>query len=69
MRLRNRTTREVFDAHWEIPSSTEGEPILIADIDGGPRPIPKALADEYILFIATLKEMRIGVDHGYTFHP
>ena len=69
MRLQNRTTREVVDAHWEMPSNPlMGHPVLIIEDGNGGKPVPKALADEYILSVATLQEMRIAVDHGFSFH-
>ena len=69
MRLQHRRTREWVDAHWEVPSNPlMGHPVLIIDDEDGGRPLPKALANQYILAVATLQEMRVGVDHGFRFH-
>lgn len=69
MRLQSRTTRELVDAHWELPSSRLiGHPVLIIEDGAGGRPVPRALADEYVLVVASLEEMRIGVDNGFRFH-
>ncbi|HKJ85423.1 MAG TPA: hypothetical protein VKA06_05070 [Spirochaetia bacterium] len=69
MRLQSRATREVFDAHWELPSSRLiGHPVLIIEDGAGGRPVPRALADQYVLVVATLEEMRVGVDSGFRFH-
>lgn len=68
MRLQKRTTGEVIDGHWEIPSNRlMAHPVLIVHDENGWHPVPKALADEYVLVVATLQEMRIGVDHGFQF--
>ena len=69
MRLRNRDTKEIIDAHWELPRNRlMTHPVLIAENDDGGYPIPKAIADRYVLVSATLAEMRVGVDHGFRFH-
>ena len=69
MRLQDRATREMVDAHWEMASNPlMGHPMLILDDGERGRPLPKALAGQYVLVIATLEEMRIGVDHGFRFH-
>lgn len=59
----------MVDAHWETPANPlMGHPLLILEDGEHGRPIPKALADQYVLVVATLEEMRIGVDHGFRFH-
>lgn len=68
MRLRNRTTRQLVDAHWELdPGGLDGSMVLIADFETGQRRISKHRADGYILMVATLEELRIGIDNGYRF--
>ncbi|MFW5683907.1 MAG: hypothetical protein ACOC1I_03565 [Spirochaetota bacterium] len=69
MRLQDRATRVMVDAQWEMPTNPlMGHPVLIVQDDSGGHPIPKALADQYVLVVATLEEMRIAVDHGFRFH-
>jgi hypothetical protein len=59
----------MVDAHWESPSNPlMGHPVLIIEDGNGGRPVPKALADQYVLMVATLQEMRVGVEHGFRFH-